>query len=81
MTTTRTTFRFARFGLIGLLLCAGLLIKSAQPAAAAEIVATPVSAMPVQVQGAGHSDLEPAPVAPHTTPDLCPTGMAGFGWG
>ena len=80
MTTRRTSFRFARFGFIGLLLGAGLLIVSAQPGTAAEIVATPVSAMPAQLQGAGQSDLKQAPT-PDTAPDLCPTGMGGFGWG
>ena len=65
--------------LLGLLLVAAMLIASAQRAAAAEIAATPVSTVPRQVQGAGR---------PHRTRcshpchrDLCPAGMAGFGWG
>jgi len=80
MTTIPTTIRFARLGLIASLLCAGLLIASAQPGAAAEIAPTPVSTAPSQTQSVAPSAQQIIP-ASSSTQDICPTGMAGFGWG
>jgi hypothetical protein len=79
MTTIPTAIRFARLGLAASLLGAGLLIGSVQASAAGEIAPAPVSATPSQAQGAGPST-QGTP-AKSSSPDLCPTGVAGFGWG
>ncbi len=77
MTTISTAFRLARLGLAASLLGAAVLIASVQPGAADEIVPIPVSTTQAQ---------SPAPATHEPTPatflrDLCPLGMAGFGWG
>jgi hypothetical protein len=79
MTTIPTALRLARLGLAISLLGAGLLIASAQPGAADEIAPIPVSTTPSQTQSPAPATHEPTAA---TFPrDLCPLGMAGFGWG
>jgi hypothetical protein len=80
VTTISTAIRFACFGLVASLLCVGLLIGSVQPGAAGEIAPTAVSTMPAQAQSTGPS-ARPAAPAGSSTQEICPTGMAGFGWG
>lgn len=83
MTVTLSTARQAlpRFGVAALLLGAGLLIGSVRPVSAGEIMPTPVSATPSQVQGVSQPDPRFAPTQNTSTPDPRPLGVTGFGWG
>lgn len=80
MTIIPTTIRFARISLIVALLGAGLLVASAQPGMAGEIAPTQVSTTPSQAQSVPPSARQTIP-ASSSTQDMCPVGMAGFGWG
>jgi hypothetical protein len=80
MTTFPTAIRFARLGLAASLLCAGLLVASAQSALAGEVSPVPVSAPQTLDAGrssSGSASLTATPV-PDTTHIIAPVG---FGWG
>ena len=61
---------------IALAFSAGLLLAAAPSSRAEEVAPTLVSVTPSQTQDAAQSAETPA-----SPRDLCPIGMAGFGWG